>query len=363
MSEIQQEMQAALGLADQASEEASARTQYNRVLQLAAEADTLRPGDGDVERLRQQAQVALDRIDDVTRLDASLLYRYEAGSDVQRIALREGLNGDLYTLDRANNRAYVHETEEDYVTPSTEDPEVIVFGGQAVGTHIVGELVDMMWRPTGTQVSTEGIAFLDARGALVTYQPNFATVRAVPLGLASDWKLPTAITQFNERAYILDSGAANIWRYFAEGDGFFVDEAQRALTLPELEQAIDIDIYSEDGSVVVLYRDGRLRRYGQDSILWDESNLLQSGMDSPLIAPTRMKIIGRGLNSSIFVADPGSARIVQLSVGGNFLAQYKAIDTTSGEELFANLGDFDVAEAPLRVFVVAGDGLYVATQE
>jgi hypothetical protein len=212
------------------------------------------------------------------------------------------------------------------------------------------------------QVTADGLAVLDTRGALLNYRPSFSDLRAVPLGLASEWLEPRAIAQFNERLYVLDSGAAQLWRYFPESDGFYVDEAQRALSLPDLDQAVDVAIYSEDGSVIVLYADGRVRRYGQDSLLWDETTLYTNGLDTPLVAPTRLKIIGRGLNSSIFVADPGSGRIVQFSLGGTFLAQWKAVDTENGEELFARIGDFDVADSPLRIFVASGDALYVARQ-
>ncbi|MFW6184098.1 MAG: hypothetical protein ACOC8X_09895, partial [Chloroflexota bacterium] len=363
MSEIRSEMQQAIVAGEQAENEAGAREQYEQALTLAAEADMLHPGDDEVDRLRRQAQTALDSIDDVTRLSSELLYEYAEGSQMTGVALRAGLNGDIYTLDSGNNRVFVHETEEDYVTFVSEQPEEILFGGQAVGNHVVGELLDLMWRPNGSQVTDEGIAVLDARGALLTYHPGFSNVRAAPLGLASDWVRPVAITQFNERLYVLDRGAQQIWRYFPEGNGFYVDEDQRALSLPDLSTASDVAIYSEDGSVIVLYRDGRIRRYGQDSLLWDETSLAESGLETPLIAPTRLRIIGSGLNSSIFVADPGSARIVQLSLGGTFLAQYKARAPQSGEELFAQLGDFDVAETPLRIFVTVDNALYVATQE
>jgi hypothetical protein len=141
-----------------------------------------------------------------------------------------------------------------------------------------------------------------------------------------------------------------------------VDEGQRALSLPDLKDAVDVAIYSEDGSVIVLYGDGQVRRYGQDSLLWDETRLYESGLQPPLVAPTELKIVGRGLNSSIFIADPGSGRIIQTSLGGTFLTQFKAMDETTGEELFSNLGDFDVAEDPFRIFSVGDDGLYVSQQ-
>ncbi|MDX1686678.1 MAG: hypothetical protein R3248_01735 [Candidatus Promineifilaceae bacterium] len=362
-SELRQEMRQLLTQAEEASTEAEQRAAYNEVLALAQEAELLRPGNEEVERLRQEALRAMDRLEEVTRLTAQPLYRYEEGTAIRGVTLRGGLNGDIYTLDGANNRVLLHETEEDYVTLTAEEPQEIIFGGQAVGSHVVGALIDMFWRPSGTQASIDGLAVLDGRGALLTYHPNFSNVRAAPLGLASEWLEPVATAQFNERLYVLDTEAGQMWRYFPEGDGFYVDEGQRALSLPDLDQAVDAAIYSEDGSVLVLYADGRLRRYGQDSLLWDEGVLTRSGMETPFVAPTHIKIVGRGLNSSVFVADPGTGRIVQLSLGGTFLAQYKAMDEETGEELFTKLSDFDVAETPLRIFVGAEDGLYVAVQE
>lgn len=361
-SELRRDMQTSLTLASESATEEERLAAYAQALRYGAEAEALRPGHDDIARMRTQALEALDRLEDVTRLQATLLYEYGEGTDLRGLVLREGLNGDIYTLDRANNSVYVHETGEDYAVPSGQAPERIMFNSQVIGTHIVGPLVDMAWRPRGVQATADGLIVLDARGALLSYRPSFADLRAVPLGLASEWLEPLAITQFNERLYVLDRGAGQLWRYFPESDGFYVDEAQRAVTVPDLPEAVDVAIYSEDASILVLYGDGRVRRYGQDSLLWDETTLRQNGLDTPLVAPTRIKIIGRGLNSSVFVADPGSGRIVQFSLGGTFLAQWKSVEPRSGEELFANLGDFDVADSPLRIFIAAGNGLYLAQQ-
>lgn len=363
VDEIRVEMQQTLALAGEQSTDDAARPYYLQAVNLAAEAEQLRPGDNSIVAMRAQALDALDRVDDVTRLTAEPLYTYDEGSIMSGVTLRQGLNGDFYTLDTANNRVFVHETGEDYVTLENPTPEEVLFGGQAIGTHIVGRMIDMVWRPSGSQVADEGVAVLDGRGALLVFHPGFTNVRAVPLGLASEWRAPVAITQFNERLYVLDRGEGVIWRYFPEGEGFIVDEAQRALTLPDLSAAVDFAIYSEDGSVIVLYEDGRVRRYGQDSLLWDETQLASSGLEMPLVAPVALKIIGSGLNSSIFIADPGSGRIVETSLGGTFLAQYKALEPELGDELFARIADFDVVKSPLRIFVPAQDKVYVATQE
>jgi hypothetical protein len=206
---------------------------------------------------------------------------------------------------------------------------------------------------------------LDSLGGLITFYPNFEDTRAVPLGLASDWERPSAITTFDERLYILDPGANAIWRYLPQGDGFILDNDQPALTFDEnadLEQVVDIAIYSEDGSVLLLYGDGRLRRYANGRLLWGEVDLAENGLQAGLVAPVALKIVGQGLNSSIFVVDPPSGRVVQFALGGTFLAQYKAT-TADKQELFTTTADFAVAESPLRIFTAGNNQLNVATQE
>jgi len=176
---------------------------------------------------------------------------------------------------------------------------------------------------------------------------------------------------FNGRLYILDTGVGEIWKYFGDGDGGYVaDGSERVISFdvnsldPDLAHMIDFDIYSEDGSLLAVYDDGRVRYYDTRSgrVSWDEADLLNNGLQSPLVAPVAGKIIGRGLNSSIFVADPGSGRIVQISRAGTVLAQYRAA-TEDGTELFNNITDFAVAESPLRLFVTTPTALYTAILE
>jgi hypothetical protein len=363
-TEIKQEMNHTLGVAQAGSFSELARPQYLQVLALAEEADAIRPGDGEVTRLRREAQSALDRLDGITRLQSERLYLYEAGTDLTAVVLRPGFSGGIFTLDSARSLVYYHETSENYLTMTGQRPLNLLFPGQVVGSHVVNRVVDMVWRPQGLTISREGLVMLDRGGAAVTYFPNLQDTRATPLGFASDWREPAAVTTFSERLYILDRDAREVWKYFADGEGFVLkddDRTIRFLENPELNQAVDVAIYSEDGSVVVLYGDGRLRRFVAGRVLWSEAELQQNGLDSPLVAPTAVKIIGRGLNSSIFVADPGSGRILQFSLGGILLAQYKAADT-DGRELFSRIHDFDVAQAPLRIITGAGNVLYAARQ-
>ncbi|MCA9994904.1 MAG: hypothetical protein KDE56_04110 [Anaerolineales bacterium] len=366
---LKRDMSANLVLAEEAGDNVNAaREYYNLMLGLAAEAETIRPDDADVNHMRQEAFVALDRIDGVTRLVALPFFTYDEGVQVTAVSLREGFSGGIDILDSGNGQVLYHATDEAYTTLSSDTPEQLIFRGQAVGTHVIGTIIDILWRPRGLNVSRDGVAMLDSSGTLLTYFPNFADTRAVPLGLASEWRTPRTATTFAERLYVLDPGAGQIWKYFPEGDGFNVNENDRTISFaddPDLANAVDFDIYSENGSLVVVYKDGRLRYYDTRTgrVQWDEASLLQEGgLTTPFIAPNHVKIIGRGLNASIFVADPGSSRIVQISQGGTVLAQYRASDD-NGFDPMANMEDFAVAPTPLRIFITNGNVLYLATQE
>ncbi len=367
LAEIKQEMGQNLVQAEAADSESLSRTYYQGMVTLAEEADTLRPGDSEINRLRLEAFTALDQLDGVQRLVARPLYTYDDTANLSHVALQEGFNGGIYTLDAASGSVYRHDSDESYINLGNEPPVQLIFRQQAIGSHVVGNVLDLFWRPAGNSVSRDGIAMLDSRGALLTYYPNFSDTRAAPLGLASEWQAPVGMATYDERIYVLDVGAGQIWKYFPDGEGFLVNDEDRVIAFdnnPELALAVDFDLYSEDASLVVLYGDGRIRYYDTRSsnIQWDEANLMQNGLNSPLVRPTVVKMVGRGLNTSIFIADPGSGRIIKIARSGTVLAQYRATDE-NGQELFSQISDFAVAETPLRIFVIAGNQLYVTTLE
>lgn len=113
--------------------------------------------------------------------------------------------------------------------------------------------------------------------------------------------------------------------------------------------------------MVVLYEDGRIRYYDTRSgrIQWDETMPAQNGLALPFVAPVAIKLIGSGLNASIFVLDPGSGRLVQLSRGGIVLTQYRILDER-GNDVLSQASDFDITESPLRILVAAGERIYLA---
>lgn len=365
LSQIKQQMVDEMTAAESAGGDSSeGQGHYLRLLSLAGEAEALRPGDLEVAALRADALTALDRIDGVSRLTAETFYRYAAGAKLTRIALRQG-DGGIAVLDQTSNRVMLHTTDNSFQSLTSEEPATIGFGGQAVGANTIRTIFDILWLPGSAAATRDSVNMVDTTGGFFSYYPNLGDISGVTLGNSSAWLKPAAMASYLDRLYVLDTEARQIWKYYAstdytqlEGDEaiFFSGEA-------ELEQAVDFDLYSEDGSLVILYRDGRIRYYDTRSgrIQWDETTLAQNGMVTPLIAPVAVKIVGSGLNASIFVLDPGSGRLLQLSRGGTVLTQYRVFDDT-GREVLTQAADFAVTDSPTRIFVVAGEQLFVAAR-
>lgn len=360
---IKQQMVQEMLLAESAAGGANeARGHYEAVLLLSTEAEMLRPGDIEVARMRADAREALDRIDGVTRMTAELFYAYDDGANLTGIAL--GLaEGGVAVLDGANNRVLLHVTDDAFRELTAEEPTTITFNGQSVGTEVVGPIVDLLWLPGRAAETRDSVTMLDRTGVLFSHYTNLGDTRSIRLGNSSAWLDPVAMATYLDRLYVLDRGAGQIWKYFAD-QNYVQTEDDPAIFFSAqagLDGAVDFDLYSEDGSLVVLYADGRVRYYDTRSgrVQWDENTLQQSGLTTPLVAPVAVKMVGRGLNASIFILDPGSSRLVQLSRGGTVLTQYRVLDQ-AGDEVLSQASDFAVTDAPQRVFVVAGNAIYAA---
>ncbi len=368
VGQLRRDMSQSLVSAQEAgSDDELARQHYNRLMALAVEAEALRPGDAGVAEMREIALIALDQLDGVARLEANPFVTLDRSADLTSVILSTESGTGIYTLDGASGTVYGHATDESLTTLIAEDAQQLGFSGQAVGTHVVQEIVDLAWRSVGVEENKkEGLAMLDESGVLVTYYPESDETRAATLGLSSEWQSPADMTQYLKRLYVLDPPSNTIWKYYPQDEGYMVDPSERNLTLSadlDLTHAIDIDLYSEDGSLLIVYDDGRIRYYDTRSgrVQWDETELLQSGLATPLQNPVAAELVGKGLNASVFVLDAGNGRVIQISRLGTILAQYRATDKR-GQDAFVGASDLAIAEMPLRIYVTSGNKLYLAQQ-
>lgn len=364
---LKQQMAAAITIAEESSgDPAAARTQWSTVLALAGEAEALRPGDPEVLRLRNEARDALDQLDGVTSLAATPFYRYENDTVLSRM-IQTGDSSAIAVLDQTDGRVLLHQITPNASNQTAGEPSTLAFTGQAVGSQIIGSLVDILWLPGGAGAPRDNIAILDRSGQLFNYFPNLGDLRGVVLDNSSSWVNPTVMNTFTNRLYVLDPGTERIWKYYPQDAGFSQQQDDPFISFSsemDLDQAVDFDIYAEDGSLIVVYRDGRIRYYDSRSgtVQWDETTLAAGGLTAPFVAPAAVDITGRGLTASIFVLDPGSNRLVQLSRGGTVLAQYRILDAAENDVL-NQASDFVVEEAPLRVYIVAQNTIYQAGRD
>lgn len=349
----------------QSIDPAQAQIYYNSVLALAAEAESIRPGDTEVLRMRNEARDFLDQLDGVTRLLGRPLAAFGDDALLAGVELGDEEEGSLF-LSEETAGSVLFQPISDGLTEAAGETSQIAFLGQSVGTQTVGPIVDILWRDTATAATRQGLAMLDRAGVLYTYYPNLGDIRSVPLDPNDELLNPQAMAEFADRLYVLDTISGMIWKYFPEGEGFVQNEEDKAIFFSDqadLGSAVDFDLYSEDGSMIVIYADGRVRYYDTRSgrIQWDETTLLANGLSSPLVSPVAVEMVGRGLNASIYILDPGSSRLVQVSRAGIVVSQYRILDEQD-VDLLRQSRDFAVAETPLRVFVTVGDQIYVATR-
>lgn len=357
----QQMMDELLAAENAAGDTGTAQTHYLKVIALAAEVEEMRPDDQEVARMRSDAFAALDRMDGVSRMTAGVYYSYAPGANLTRITLRRA-DGGIAVLDQTQNRVLFHPTDDSFEVPTEEESTTIGFSGQVVGANTMGPIIDILWMAGSAAETRDSIGMLDSSGGLFNFYPNLADTSGVILGNSSAWVKPLSMATYLDRLYVLDSGAQQIWKYYAS-TGYSQLEGDEAISFSDeanLDQAVDFDLYSEDGSLVVLYGDGRIRYYDTRSgrVQWDQSTLAQNGLATPLIAPSRVKLVGTGLNASIFVLDPGSGRLIQLSRGGTVLTQYRVMDNV-GNDILTRASDFDVTDSPMRIFVVANERIYL----
>ncbi len=327
------------------------KTLWLAVLQRVDEAEKLRPGRSDpvLVKIRAQAQGVLDEYAKVTRVAVTPLRNFGSAAKLGAVIVQAG--ADLYTLDTTQSAIYRDTlTKPDQIGTRGAQPPPIVQLGSAVASYSVKKIVDMIWLDEGGIRNSHALVALDTQGILVTYSPTFAPATSQPLQGAERWKAPIAIRSFQEKLYILDPPANQIWRYLPSGttypnppEEYFGAEYQR-----KLGNAVDFAI-DEKGNIFVAFADGTLKKYNAGA----EQVFDLSGLpEGKLRATNAMYMDNNSPLPAIFVTDPTDQSVYEFTLSGTFQGRFKASDENAFQRLSSVFADGS------NIYVTSGQVLY-----
>jgi len=342
VAQAQQEMQTAGQV-----EEVAARGYLLNALDLMTEAEGLRPGDPQVNELREQTEYILKKIDKVSELQwIQPLWEYgEPDGQPGRVIVAKNI--DVYVLDKSLDRVYKHLLDQTmHALQELEGEPVLLRKGDPRGTIIVGDLVDMAWAKAEGGRSRPSLLVLESGGSLLEYDPvRQDGISVLPVGGRERWRQPQILGSQQGNLYLLDSGLNQILRYEPHYDGSPGDY----LATPEgLDLAGVVDM-AVAGQVYLLYADGHILQFDHGQPAPFEI----TGLYEPLQNPTALFTSEDA--AFLYVADAGNKRIVQLTKEGGLVQQLTA---ATGEALDDLQGLWAIEEFSLLYFV-SGNKLYV----
>ncbi|MBE9508764.1 MAG: hypothetical protein IMY86_12035, partial [Chloroflexi bacterium] len=333
-----------------ASEEA--RPHWETALEYAKAAVELRPDDPEAIALQTEIQAHLDSLGGVIRLAPVHLADFGSSTALRQLVVHGQM---VFVLDPAAGwvtQLALNQAGDGVVEERLPPP--LVRTGQQVSDGEVGNLVDCVWVGSGGGRLTSGLLILEEGAGLVSYDPAWGSEEGVPQLARSFLGTPPtgtskAIGSYQDRFYILDPVAKQVWRYEPRDDtypeppgGYFVTPPPKSL-----ETALDMAI---DGNVYILYADGTVLKFlGGDLQPFEIRELPDDIGEAVALAVDPNS--GSGI---VYVADRGNGGVLVFEPDGTFRAQLHA------EDAFDELEALAVDEAARRLYVFSGGQLYVA---
>ena len=312
------------------------------------------PEDVDALDLRSKIQARLDVVNQVQRISwVGRLNTYPADANLTRVVVQ---GAHIFVMDRHNGQVYHHRMDDQLqnaLDPATTGT-VLVSRGDQVGNVVVGDLVDMVWMPTGPDRQKASLLILESGGSILDYDP--ATTQLIPLQVAASetWRYPKLVGSHSGRFYLLDSSANKILRYDPTPDGYNSAPFDWLQTEVDLAGVVGMAI---GDSIYLLYADGAIRKFSTGEA--DTFDI--SDWDTPPNNPTSIFTRPPAETRWIYVADRGNSRIVQVSKEGQFKQQFRVADATASEsgDPLAGATDLFVDEIAGQAYLLSGRELYL----
>jgi len=353
----QVQYEAAMATEDQTAQ----RRAMSEALQRTEDALLALPNDTQLLSLRQRIVNRLDSINNVSRLYylTRLVEIQDPGMDdsASRIIVA-GQN--VFLLNRGSSRVYhlLLNSSGDEIQP-LDDKSLILEPGRELGGIVINHVVDIVWMAADVFTRRSQLMALERSGSLAVYEPETGLqgMSLIPVGNSDLWLGPQAVGRFGGNLYILDPLQSRILKYVpVDGSDYTlppVDYLDPMLGI-DLTGVVDMAI---DGNIYLLYVDGRIVKFLEGV----QQPFSMQGLPSSMTSPLALCVTGDGSEANrgyVYVADPGSARILQFDKDGNYIRQFMA---NVGDDTLANLQAFYIDEPTGRLFIVSKGAIWLTT--
>jgi hypothetical protein len=321
---------------------------WNAVIIQAQTCSELRPDDPTIIALTREGQELIDRLSQVARRDTIPIETFPSGS-LSKVVL-QGL--DLYVLDDQNELVYRVTLTSDGrdSVPNSRLPIPAMRLGAAVGEYSIGDLIDIDWSNTANS-----LVALDTSGVLVACSPQFLQQRCDAQRLlgSENWVNPVAITVWQERIYVLDPEANQVWRYEPAG-GTYANaptEYFEGENRPDIRAAVDFAI-DTDGGVYLLFSQGAIAKY----ISGEAQPFSFAGFPEgqPLTSADAFFLDDNPLALRMYIISRANRTIFEISKAGTFFNSYRVFD----ESLFASLANVVVDGSQQFIYALSGNTVF-----
>lgn len=334
-----------------------ARLHWERAMEQIEKAAALTPEDPSTEALQDQVQEALDELDAIQRLSLTQLADFGSSSGERRLVLTDQT---VFVLDAAEGwvaGVSLDQNGEPRNEGTAEQGQpVLVRTGQRVEGTDVGQLIDCVWLGSEGGRHASALLVLEEAYQLVSYDPAWRSEAGEPqlarVALSSPPPgRPIAVGSYRGQFYILDAAAENggqIWRYKPEGNAYPAEPERYFAAQPaqSLDTALDMAI---DGHIYVLHENGTVEKF-----LGGESQPFEIRDVPKGLGEVSGFAVDPGGDGTVYLADRGNARIVEVGPEGEFKSQLRAWGALGALEAVA------VNQGQRELYVLDDGKLYVA---
>jgi hypothetical protein len=323
---------------------------WNAVITAARLCEDLRPDDAEIAALVREGQSVVDRINIIERREPQLIQSLE-GAAFKRILMQ---GTDVYVLDSARSGVYHAILAQDGRSFSQRlEPILDMRAGVTVSGFTIGTLIDISFSQNLNQVFA-----LDSNGVLITCNRRQRQgCEAQTLLRTEEWVTPVAITVWGgeDRFYVLDPGANQIWRYDRLGGAYsgvptpYFDGQNRGAISNGVDFAIG---RPPSGNVFVLRSDGAIIQYFRAQI--QEFRLVGYPQGQQPKTSAAMFLDEDPLGQAIYMVVRDTGTVYRFTQGGAHWATYRAYN----EDLFATLAGVVSNPGLEIIYAISGNSIF-----